>query len=326
MTKLIKTGMFILLTAASITACQDRDGSIATESAAIEAIPEQAAIRAGISPHAGPVLASAETVPELAALEMAIEKSRGTTDADWGITFEETYQFGERTIQNKKLRNIKWTGIGTDSPLLIHSWTGNESDALYDVLKFYNDDVLYVRQKTADGEKKEKLHTLSAMAETIKKEWDEEHAELLQQCNLNKLTVRKMNVNTDSGRVDQGSETGSAMLYSCPLSDETVAEFVDSEFDTSFYRDENGKVNEGIWTDQRMDFQESYCEWIVDENGYLSGFRMSVTVNMTLDGKTAGITVKRNDIMHNPGEPVTAAVPDLSGYESVNEISYDLYR
>lgn len=325
MKKQLKTSIFVLLTAASITACQDKGSPIPSKTAVTE-ITEPAAARTGITAHTGPVLTSAGTVPELAALEMAIEKSHDAAEGDWDITFEETYYLGERTVQNKKSRNIKWTGIGSGSPLLIHSWTGNRGDGLYDVLECYKDDALYVRQKTADGEKREKLRTLPAMAEITKKEWDEEHTELMQQCTINKLTVRKMNVDTDSGSMAQNSQTCSLMLYSCPLSEDTVAEFVDSEFGTSFHRDGGGERNESNRASQRIDFQEAYCEWIVDEKGYLSGFRMNVTVNLTLDGKTAGITVKRDEILHNPGEPVTVELPDLSGYEPVNEISYDVYR
>lgn len=221
--------------------------------------------------------------------DSAVKKNADLKDVDMSINSTVNMTQGDQKIDITSKTDMKMNNLDTDKLQYLADSTATMSGQSVPSTVFYKDGYEYI---SSQGQKIKYKMDLAKMVETIKKS--------TQGTNMTSADMKTLTMKEDG--------------------DNKVLTFTaDPSKMNSMIEDMMGSMG-AFGTqlkDLKMNIKDVSGEYTVNKDGYYTGMKIKMDMDMTLQGQTISMSIDMDGVVNNPGKPVEITLPDTNGYQEV---------
>lgn len=225
--------------------------------------------------------------------EDAVKKTAELKDIDGTATMKMVMSQGEETMDISMDMDIKMTGINTEDMKYLCDTKMSMLDTDFDMKMFYTDGYYYIE---SFGQKMKYPMDYSAMLDKV-----------------NESTMQTTDLSKYMKDIKATQEDDNTII-TFQLDGEKMTEYIQG-----IMSDLGTGIDSGLYSGI-----EGNVETTINKDGYLSAVKMSLILDMNIEGQAMKMNMDMDMVYNHPGKEVKAIeLPDLKGYTEVDPSEFN---
>lgn len=225
--------------------------------------------------------------------EDAVKKTAELKDIDGTATMKMVMSQGEEAMDVSMDMDIKMTGINTEDMKYLCDTKMSMLDTDFDMKMYYTDGYYYIE---SFGQKMKYPMDYSAMLDKV-----------------NESTMQTTDLSKYMKDIKATQEDDNTII-TFQLDGEKMTEYIQG-----IMSDLGTGIDSGLYSGI-----EGNVETTINKDGYLSAVKMSLILDMNIEGQAMKMNMDMDMVYNNPGKEVKAIeLPDLKGYTEVDSSEFN---